>query len=125
MGYLSGLFLLLFKVSLVFQGQIDLLAKTAQENIQEISSAHGEGKEAVHSFSSAIEQAASVLPTAEVEERTEVESNDTSHYLNIHRLESEEKGNTKRLSLIFGTKAQRGSLLPLYDFFHSWKFHLS
>jgi Fe-S oxidoreductase len=124
MGYLSGLFLLLFKISLIFQGQVDLFTETVQENIKGISSAHGEGKEAVHSIASAIEQIASILPTVEVEERSEVESDDTSHHLSIHRLEREEKGKAKRLSLIFGTKALRGSLLPLYDFFHSWKFHL-
>lgn len=125
MGHLSGLFLLLFKISLVFQGQTYLFAKPAQDNIQEISSALGEGKEAVHSFASAIDQVASILPTVEVEERTEVESDGTSHHLSGQSLEREEKGKNKRLSLIFGTKALRGSLLPLYDFFHSWKFHLS
>ncbi|MEY2705182.1 MAG: hypothetical protein RL407_1244 [Bacteroidota bacterium] len=125
MGLVTTLFLLLFKISLAFQGQLSLFSEVLQSNIQQITTAQGEGEQAVHSFSKTVDHAASILPTIELEERSEIEPDEASNYLDFQSFGVVQKNCNKGLSYIFGTKAIRGSRLPLYDFFHSWKFHLS
>jgi hypothetical protein len=61
----------------------------------------------------------------EVEEKVEVESESTTAVLLLHSSKFVRKDLLAGFFSIFGNKAIRGSLLPLYDFFHSWKIHLS
>jgi hypothetical protein len=86
------------------------------------SSLTGEQLETVHGSFNGI---GTLVPSIEVEEKVEVESESTTSFLLLHSSKFVRKDLLAGFLSIFGTKAIRGGLLPLYDFFHSWKFHLS
>jgi hypothetical protein len=86
------------------------------------SSLTGEHLETVHGSFNGI---GTLVPSIEVEEKVEVESESTPSFLLLHSSKFIRKDLLAGFFSIFGTKAIRGSLLPLYDFFHAWKIHLS
>jgi hypothetical protein len=86
------------------------------------SSLAGEQLETVHGSFNGI---GTLVPSIEVEEKVEVESESTTAVLLLHSSKFVRKDLLAGFFSIFGNKAIRGSLLPLYDFFHTWKIHLS
>ena len=63
--------------------------------------------------------------TKEILRRAEVESEDSDSEISIHSLYNFKEIVKIKGGSLFSNKAIRGSRLPLYDFFHSWKIHLS
>ena len=121
---LSSLFSLLLRLSLLCQGQVEEISDSGQLDFYESEAIQSPENHFQPSFFS-FEGPGSLTPTIEIEERTEVESEDSDSEISIHSLYSfKEIVKIKGVSL-FSNKAIRGSRLPLYDFFHSWKIHLS
>jgi hypothetical protein len=123
---ISSLFTLLLRLSLMVQGPVeevslDWSALLAVESPVS-SSLAGEHLAPVYGSFNGI---GTLVPSIEVEEKVEVESESTEAALLLHSSKFVRKDLLGSFLSIFGTKAIRGSLLPLYDFFHSWKFHLS
>lgn len=121
---LSSLFSLLLHLSLLCQGQVEEISDSVQLDFYESEAIQSPENHFQTSFFS-FEGPGSLTHTIEIEERTEVESEDSDSEISIHSLYSfKEIVKIKGVSL-FSNKAIRGSRLPLYDFFHSWKIHLS
>lgn len=118
---LSTLFALLLRISLLCQSQVEGLSDSAQLAFfegQEIQSDESHIQSSFVSF----EGSASLLPAIEIEERSEVESNACISTQAIFAFKEPVKDKSV---LLYNNKALRGSRLPLYDFFHTWKIHLS
>jgi hypothetical protein len=123
---ISSLFTLLLRLTLLVQGSgenatLDWTSLLAVESPGS-SSFTGEHFSAVHGSFNGI---GTLVPSIEVEEKVEVESESTTAVLLLHSAKFVKKNLFAGFLSIFGNKAIRGGLLPLYDFFHSWKFHLS
>lgn len=122
----TSLFTLLLRLAVVVQGSgenvtLDWSSHLAA-GLPVSSSLTGEHIEAVHGSFNGI---GTLVPSIEVEEKVEVESESTTTVVLLHATKFLPKNLLAGFLSIFGNKAIRGSLLPLYDFFHSWKFHLS
>ena len=121
---LSSLFSLLLRLSLLCQGQVEGISESVQLNFFESNAIQSLENQVQPSYVS-FEGQGSLTPNIEIEERAEVESEDSDSEISIHSLYNfKEIVKIKGVSL-FSNKAIRGSRLPLYDFFHSWKIHLS
>lgn len=126
MIFISSLFTLLFRLSLLVQGPIEEVSLdwssilTVESPVS--SSLTGEHLAPVHGSINGI---GTLVPSIEVEEKVEVESEITTAVLLLHSSKFVRKDLLAGFFSIFGNKAIRGSLLPLYDFFHTWKIHLS
>ena len=121
---LSSLFSLLLRLSLLCQGQVEEIADSVQLDFYESNAIQSLENQFQPSYVS-FEGTGSLTPNIEIEERTEVESEDSDSEISIHSLYTfKEVVKNKGVSL-FSNKAIRGSRLPLYDFFQSWKIHLS
>ena len=122
----SSLFTLLLRLSLLVQGPVEEVSLDWSSLLgveSPISSSlTGEHLETVHGSFNGI---GTLVPSIEVEEKVEVESESTTAVLLLHSLKFVKKDLLAGFLSLFGNKAIRGSLLPLYDFFHSWKIHLS
>jgi hypothetical protein len=126
MIFISSLFTLLLRLSLLIQGPVaevslhwsSLLAVESPVS----SSLTGEHLAPVHGSFNGI---GTLVPSIEVEEKVEVESESTTTVLLLQSSNFVRKDISAGFLSIFGNKAIRGSLLPLYDFFHTWKIHLS
>jgi hypothetical protein len=126
MIFISSLFTLLLRLSLLIQGPVaevslhwsSLLAVESPVS----PSLTGEHLAPVHGSFNGI---GTLVPSIEVEEKVEVESESTTTIFLLQSYKFVRKDISAGFLSIFGTKAIRGGLLPLYDFFHSWKFHLS
>jgi hypothetical protein len=123
---ISSLFTLLLRLSLLGQGsgeEVSLNWSALLVGEAPVSSSlTGEHLEPVHGSFNGI---GTLVPCIEVEEKVEVESESTTSFLLLHSSKFVRKDLLAGFFSIFGTKAIRGSLLPLYDFFHTWKIHLS
>ena len=123
---ITSLFTLLLRLSLLVQGPVEEVSLDWSSLLgveSPVSSAlTGEHLETVHGSFNGI---GTLVPSIEVEEKVEVESESTTAVLLLHSLKFVKKDLLAGFLSIFGTKAIRGSLLPLYDFFHTWKIHLS
>jgi hypothetical protein len=123
---ISSLFTLLLRLSLLGQGSGEEVSLnwssllTVESPVS--SSLTGEHLAPVHGSINGI---GTLVPSIEVEEKVEVESESTTSFFLLHSSKFVRKDLLAGFFSIFGTKAIRGSLLPLYDFFHSWKIHLS
>ncbi len=123
---ITSLFTLLLRLSLLVQGPVEEVSLDwpsllgVESPIS--SSLTGEHLETVHGSFNGI---GTLVASIEVEEKVEVESESTTAVLLLHSLKFVKKDLLAGFLSIFGTKAIRGSLLPLYDFFHTWKIHLS
>jgi hypothetical protein len=121
---LSSLFALLLRVSLLCQGQVEGITDSVQLDFFEntaIQTEEGHIQQPILTF----EGLGSLVPTIEIEERSEVESEKTSSDFILGTSASFSQFTFLKVCQLFSNKAIRGSLLPLYDFFHSWKIHLS
>ncbi len=121
---LSSLFALLLRISLLCQGQVEGITDSAQLDFFEhksIQTEEGHLQQALVSFKGL----GSLVPTIEIEERTEVESEESATDLVLGTVSSSREFTFRKVFSLFTNKAIRGSRLPLYDFFHSWKIHLS
>ena len=122
----SSLFTLLLRLSLLVQGPVEEVSLDWSSLLDvespASSSLTGEYLAHVHGSFNGI---GTLVPSIEIEEKVEVESEGTTAVLLFHSSKVVRKNLLSGFVTIFGTKAIRGSLLPLYDFFHSWKFHLS
>lgn len=121
---LSSLFALLLRISLLCQGQVEGITISAQLDFfgqKTIQTEEGHLQQPLVSF----EGLGSLVPTIEIEERTEVESEESATDLVLGTVSSSREFTFRKVFSIFTNKAIRGSRLPLYDFFHCWKIHLS
>jgi hypothetical protein len=125
MNSLLGLITLFLRLSLAIQGQLiefsDVSNSTEQIHCKEYSAS----QKVISAGSDWLYGNINLVRKLEKEERVEVEgenSLDFSEFVsgNLFKQDSKLGSNS-----IFGNKAIRGSLPPLYDFFHSWKIHLS
>ena len=121
---LSRLFALLLRISLLCQGQVEGITDSVQldffEN-QHLTTEKGHLQPAQLSF----EGLGSLIPSIEIEERSEVESEESAIDFALGSVTSFSERGFLKVCRLFSNKAIRCSRLPLYDFFHSWKIHLS
>ncbi len=120
---LSSLFAILLRLSLLCQGQVDGLSDSVKLfffESQEIQS----DESFVQDYFVSFEGSGSLTSNIEIEERTEVESEDSPFDIYSHSIFPFKEILKSRSGLLFSNKALRGSCLPFYDFFHSWKIHL-
>ena len=120
---LSSLFALLLRLSLLCQGQVEEITDSVQLDFFENNSIQSPENQFQPSFFS-FEGPGSLTPNIEIEERTEVESEDSDSDISIQAISNVNAIVKNKGGSLFSNKAIRGSRLPLYDFFHSWKFHL-
>ena len=121
---LSSLFALLLRISLLCQGQVEGITDSVQLDFFENQTGQAEEghfQQAQLSF----EGLGSLVPSIEIEERSEVESEESATDFVVGAIASFNERGFLKVCPLFSNKAIRGSLLPLYDFFHSWKIHLS
>lgn len=121
---LSSIFSLLLRLSLLCQGQVEGISDSVQLDFFENNAIQSLENQFQPSFIS-FEGPRCLTPNIEIEERAEVESDDSDSEIAIHFIFSFKEIVNNKVSSLFSNKAIRGSRLPLYDFFHSWKFHLS
>ena len=121
---LSSLFSLLLRLSLLCQGQVEGISDSVQLDFFENNSIQSPENQFQPSFFS-FEGPGSLTPNIEIEERTEVESEDSDSEISIQAIPNFDAIVKNKGGSLFSNKAIRGSRLPLYDFFHSWKIHLS
>lgn len=121
---LIGLITLFLRLTLVLQSQVAEVLPVDQSVNQECvnySSQDGFVATSEGVFANNV----SLIRKLETEEKQEVEDGNLLFYVddfNFRFLDEASKADTNP---IFGNKALRGSLPPLYDLFHSWKIHLS
>ena len=120
---LSSLFALLLRLSLLCQGQVEGISDSVQLDFFENNAIQSSENQFQPSFFS-FEGPGSLTPNIEIEERTEVESEDSNSDIAIQVISSLNEIVKNKGGSLFSNKAILGSRLPLYDFFHSWKFHL-
>ncbi len=121
---LSSLFALLLRISLLCQGQVEGITDSVQLDFFENQTAQAEEghfQQAQFSF----EGLGSLVPSIEIEERSEVESEESPTDFAIGLVASSSESGLLKVCPLFSNKAIRGSLLPLYDIFHSWRIHLN
>ena len=121
---LSSLFALLLRLSLLFLGQVEEITDSVQFDYFEsisIQSSENQFQPAYITF----EGQGSLTSTIEIEERAEIESEDSDSEISIQAISNFDAIVKNKGGSLFSNKAIRGSRLPLYDFFHSWKIHLS
>ena len=121
---LSSLFALLLRISLLCQGQVEGISDSVQLDFFEqksIQTEEGYLQQTLVSF----EGLGSLVPNIEIEERTEVESEESATDSALDTVPSRGEFTVLKVFTLFTNKAIQGSRLPLYDFFHSWKIHLS
>jgi hypothetical protein len=121
---LSSLFALLLRLSLLFLGQVEEITDSVQLDFFEsnsIQSSENQFQPAYITF----EGQGSLNSTIEIEERAEIESEDSDSEISIQAIPNFDAIVKNKGGSLFSNKAIRGSRLPLYDFFHSWKIHLS
>ncbi len=121
---ISSLFALLLRISLLCQGQVEGISDSVQLDFFEqksIQTEEGYLQQTLVSF----EGLGNLVPNIEIEERTEVESEESATDSALDTVPSSGEFTVLKVFTLFTNNAIQGSRLPLYDFFHSWKFHLS
>lgn len=120
-----GLITLFLRLSLAIQGQVVELSdlSIAGEKIE--CTEHTPTQEIIYSESNWLSGNISLARNLEKEERVEVEGESFLGFSDFISFNFSEKVSILISNSTFGNKAIRGSLPPLYDFFHSWKIHLS
>ncbi|OOG72388.1 hypothetical protein [Algoriphagus sp. A40] len=116
---------LFLRLSLSFQGQVVEFSELgiSQENIH--CKEHSAPQEIISENSEWIYGNISLARKLEKEERVEVEGESFAGFSDLFSFSFPEQVSILVSNPTFGNKALRGSLPPLYDFFHSWKIHLS
>ncbi len=121
---LASLFALFFRLLLLFQGDVVTIQYALPFNLVDSKFIQSENTN-LHAEVVSFEDFGSIIPNIEIEERSEVESEDSSLDLGLGTVSTGWAFYFQPLSSLFTNKAIRGSRLPLYDFFHTWKIHLS
>ncbi|MCM0042146.1 MAG: hypothetical protein NBV61_05205 [Algoriphagus sp.] len=121
---LTSLFALLLRLSLLCQGQVEGISVSVQLDFFENQTLQAEEGHLQHAQLS-FEGLGSLVPSIEIEERSEVESEESASDFLLGSVASFRESAFLRVCHLFRDKAIRGSHLPLYDFFHAWKIHLS
>jgi hypothetical protein len=125
MIFLSSLFSILLRLSMLGQGQGEVVELDWTSLLQISSPAStSTGDEQWEPVLGALNGTATLASNIEVEEKVEVESEGTPEAWLLNSSKLVKKSPLNSGVSIFGNKAIRGSIL-LYDFFHSWKIHLS
>ncbi|RIW14538.1 hypothetical protein D0X99_13360 [Algoriphagus lacus] len=120
-----GLITLFLRLSLAIQGQVVELSDLAITENKIQCAEHSPSQEIIYSESNWLSGNISLARKLEKEERVEIEGESFLGYLDLVSFSFPEKVSILISNSVFGNKAIRGSLPPLYDFFHSWKIHLS
>jgi hypothetical protein len=120
-----GLITLLLRLSLAIQGQIGMIEDLVHQN--ELFSCTNErpDKEYLSNDADGFYGNISLIRKLEKEERVEVEGEGFPNFSTEISFDYHVKSLLISSGAGFCTKPIRGSLLPLYDIFHSWKIHLS
>lgn len=121
---ISSLFAILIRISLLFQGQLEGINDRVHLDFFENQTFQSEQGN-LHQPHISFDGIGSLVPSIEIEERSEVESEKSSKDLIFGDLPSIKELSFLKTFSLFTNKAIRGSRLPLYDFLHSWKIHLS
>jgi hypothetical protein len=125
MFVVSSLFVILLRISMAFQGQVEVLADAVQQDFFASQGIQESAEQEVRHASVGFTAAGSLVPTIEIEEKVEVEAEESGGNWYLHTFSLDQKASISGIVALYGNKALRGSRLPLYDFFHSWKIHLS
>ncbi len=121
---LIGLITLFLRLTLVIQSQVvEVLPSepSVSHACIALTSPVGHISSSDGSFTNNI----SLIRKLETEEKQELEGDNLLFNGNYFNFRFFENASEAGLNPIFGNKAIRGSLPPLYDLFHSWKTHLS
>lgn len=121
---LSSLFALLLRISLLCQGQVEGITDSVQLDFFENQTGKAEEGH-LQQVQFTFEGLGSLVPSIEIEERSEVESEESAIDFALGSVTPFSERSFLKVCRLFSNKAIRGSRLPLYDFFHSWKIHLS
>ena len=124
MGSLIGLITLFLRLTLVIQSQVvEILPSEPSVNQDCIALTSPVGH--VSSSESTFPNTISLIRKLETEEKQEIEGDQLHLGVDYFDVKFSENVSETSSNSIFGNKALRGSLPPLYDLFHSWKTHLS
>ena len=125
MFIISSFFVLLFRISLAFQGQVETLADAVQQEFFASQGIEETAQQQVRPDSGGFSAVGSLVPSIEIEEEVEVEAEESAGDWHQFTFSFNRKTSKEVATALYGNKAPRGSRLPLYDFYHTWKFHLS
>lgn len=125
MFLISSLFVHLFRISMAFQGQVEVFAEAVQQEFFVSQGAQETAEQQIRNASGGFAATGSLVPGIEIEEKVEVEAEESAGDWHQFTFAFENKASKAVATALYGNKAIRGSRLPLYDFFHAWKFHLS
>jgi hypothetical protein len=125
MFVVSSLFVILLRISMAFQGQVEVLADAVHQDFFASQGIQESAEQEVRHASVGFTATGSLVPTIEIEEKVEVEAEESGGNWYLHTFSFDQKASISGIVALYGNKALRGSRLPLYDFFHSWKIHLS
>jgi hypothetical protein len=125
MFLISSLFVLLFRISMAFHGQVEVLADAVQQEFFASQGTQETAEQQIRNASGSFSSSGSLAPGIEIEEKVEVESEESAGDLHQFTFAFDYQASKAVATALYSNKAIRGSSLPLYDFFHSWKFHLS
>jgi hypothetical protein len=118
---LSSLFVLLLRLTLFCQGQVEGLSNLGSFIFFETQTVHSEASQ-LQPILISFESSGSLTATLETEERAEVETEDSD--FSILSVYSFHEFVRNKGGFLFSIKTFRVSRLPLYDIFHSWRIHL-
>lgn len=125
MFIVSSLFVFLLRISMAFQGQVEILADAVQQEFFASQGKEETAQQQVRPDSGGFSAAGSLVPNIEIEEEVEVEAEESAGDWHLPTFLFDQKAHEGFTTPHYGNKAPRGSRLPLYDFYHAWKFHLS
>jgi hypothetical protein len=125
MFLISSLFVLLFRISMAFHGQVEVLEDALQQEFFGSQGTEETAEQQIRNASGGFSLIGSLVPGIEIEEKVEVEVEESAADLHQFNFSFDRQAFKVVVTALYSNKAIRGSSLPLYDFFHSWKFHLS
>jgi len=125
MFLISSLFVLLFRILMAFHGQVEVLADAVQQEFFASQGTQETAEQQIRNTSGGFASTGSLVPTIEIEEKVEVEAEESAGDWHQFTFAFDRQASIAVATALYGNKAIRGSRLPLYDFFHSWKTHLS
>lgn len=125
MYLVSSLFVLLLRLSMAFQGQVEVLTDAVQADFFTSQEIAEPAEQEVRYASGGFTAAGSIVPTIEIEEKVEVEAEESGDGWYLPTFSLDQKASCAGIIARYGSKALRGSRLPLYDFYQAWKTHLS
>ena len=125
MFLISSLFVLLFRISVAFQGQVEVLGNAVQQEFFASQETQETPEQQIRHASGGVTATGSLIPTIEIEEKVEVEAEESAENWHQFAFSLDRKASKAVATALYCNKAIRGNHLPLYDVYHAWKFHLS